>query len=166
LRTSLTGLPIQIEDLRRLFDPPLEQPPPSWVSLSILGTAPLPSIGLSYGHPTLEESNLLCKLFFETVNPFVRVLHQAHFGRELDRYRRGRLDRPHEFEALLCAMNLLAINSLRPEIVQRAFGTSKNTLVSQHQYSCQCALTKVDFFKTDKIHALQALIHYLVYPPY
>lgn len=166
MRTSLTGLPIQIEDLRRLFDPPLEQPPPSWVSLSILGTAPLPSIGLSYGHPTLEESNLLCKLFFETVNPFVRVLHQAHFGRELDRYRRGRLGRPQEFEALLCAMNLLAINSPQPEIVQRAFGTSKNTLVSQYQYSCQCALTKVDFFKTDKIHALQALIHYLVYPPY
>ncbi|KAH6665041.1 hypothetical protein B0J14DRAFT_241526 [Halenospora varia] len=157
------GLVTEIEDLRRLFDPPLNQSSPSWVSLSTLGMSPPPSTDLSSGHPTLEESNLLCKLFFKTVNPFVRVLHEAHFGKELDRYRRGRLDLPREFEALLSAIYLLTINSLRPEIVQRAFSTSKSTLVVQYQYACQSALAKVDFYKTDKVHTFQALIHYLTF---
>lgn len=125
---------------------------------------PLPSTDLSYGQPTVQESNLLCKLFFETVNPFTRVLHEAHFGRELDRYRRGRLHMPCEFEALLSAIYLLTINSLRPEIVQMAFSTSKSTLLAQYQYSCQSALAKVDFYKTDKVHTLQAVLHYLVNP--
>jgi hypothetical protein len=120
---------------------------------------------LTSAHPTLEESNLLCKLFFETVNPFIRVLHQAHFGRELDRFRRGRLDWPREFEGLLFAVYLLAVNSLRPDVVQTAFGTSKDTLLAKYQYACQAALANVNFFKTDKVHTLQALIHYLVTTP-
>jgi hypothetical protein len=136
------------------------------VSLSTLGLSPGPlATDLTYAHPSLEESNLLCKLFFESVNPFIRVLHQAHFGRELDRYRRGRLDWPREFEALLFAVYLLAINSLRSEVVQSAFGTSKDTLLAKYQYACQAALANVDFFETDKIHTLQALIHYLVRLP-
>lgn len=125
----------------------------------------LPLTDLNYPHPTLEESNLLCKLFFESVNPFVRVLHEAHFGRELDRYRRGRVELPREFEALLSAIYLLTINSLRPEIVQRAFSTPKDTLIAQYQYACQSALAKVDFYKTDKVYTLLALIHYLVKSP-
>ncbi|KAE9377571.1 hypothetical protein N431DRAFT_398530 [Stipitochalara longipes BDJ] len=157
------GLVTEIEDLRRLFDPPLDRNPPSWGSLSMLGLPSLSPPDSSYAHPTLNESNLLCKLFFESVNPFVRVLHQAHFGRELDRYRRGRLEWPEEFEALLSAIYLLAINSLRPEIVQRAFLTPKAALVARYQYACQSALAKVDFFKTSRIRALQALLHYLVF---
>jgi hypothetical protein len=153
---------MQIEDLRHLFDPPSTQNYPSWASLSTLGMSPLSSTDLTFAQPTLEESNLLCKLFFENVNPFVRVLHQAHFGRELDRYRRGRLDWPRDFEALLSAVYILAINSLRPEVVQRAFAASKETLLAKYQYACQCALANVDFYKTGKVHTLQALIHYIV----
>lgn len=126
--------------------------------------SPNPPTDLSYAHPTLEESNMLCKLFFENVNPFIRVLHQAHFGRELDRYRRGSIDFPREFEALLFAIFLLTINSLRPEVVQRIFSTPKHTLLANYQYACQAALANVDFFKTDKVQTLQALVHYLVNP--
>ena len=128
----------------------------------MLGLSAISPPDSTYTLPTLDESNLLCKLFFETVNPFIRVLHQAHFGRELDRYRRGRLEWPAEFEALLSSIYLLAINSLRPETVQQAFLTPKATLVSRYQHACQYTLARVDFFKTNRIRALQALLHYLV----
>lgn len=162
-QTSLTAR-TQIEDLRRLFDPSSDRQSPSWISTSALGPSLLPATDLSYAHPTLEESNLLCKLFFESVNPFIRVLHQAYFGRELDRYRRGSIDTPREFEALLFAIYSLTINSLRPEVVQRAFSSSKDALLARYQYAGQSALANVHFFKTDKIHTMQALIHYLVNP--
>jgi len=107
---------------------------------------------------------MLCKLFFENVNPFIRVLHQAHFGRELDRYRRGSFEFPQQFEALLFAVYLLTINSLRPEVVQRAFSSPKTTLLANYQYACQIALSNIDFYKTDKVLAMQALVHYVVNP--
>ncbi|KAN0107928.1 Fungal specific transcription factor domain containing protein [Hyaloscypha variabilis] len=157
------GLATEIEDPRRLFDPPSDRISQSWVSSSMLGLPSLSPSESSYTPPTLDESNFLCKLFFENVNPFIRVLHQAHFGRELDRHRRGRLEWPAEFEALLSTIYLLAINSLRPEIVQRAFLTPKAVLISRYQHVCQCALAKVEFFKTNRIHALQALLYYLTF---
>jgi hypothetical protein len=58
-------------------------------------------------HPTIEESNLLCKLFFESVNPFIHVIHQGLFARELERFRRGTFFLPLEFEALLFSVYTL-----------------------------------------------------------
>jgi len=123
---------------------------------------PLSPTDLSYAHPTLEESNSLCKIFFESVNPFIRILHKSQFGRELSQYRRGSIDLPREWETLLFSVYLLTISSLRPEVVQAVFSVSKDTLMTRYQYACQSALANVNWFKTDKIRTLQAVLHYLV----
>ena len=44
-----------------MFDAPAEPPASLWVSLPTLGLRP-PPIDLSYAHPTLEQTNLLCSL--------------------------------------------------------------------------------------------------------
>lgn len=113
-------------------------------------------------HPTIEESNLLCKYFFECVNPFVRVLHQALFARDLDQYRRGTFVSPAEFEALLFSMYTLTINSLRPEVVEGVFGGSKDSLLGRFKYSAQVALAKINFLLSNRVDALKALLHYIV----
>lgn len=127
------------------------------------GHLPLSGMDSSSMHLTTEESNTLCKVFFENVNPFIRVLHQSYFGRELDQYRRGTLFLPREFEALLFSVYTLAVNSLRPEVVERVFSTSKKDLLTRLELATQVALSKVDFVKTDKIFTMQALLHYLVW---
>jgi len=126
------------------------------------GELPLSMMDLSAMHPTTEESNTLIKFFFESVNPFIRVLHQGHFGKELGQYRRGTFFLPREFEALLFSIYTLVVSSLRPEIVERAFLTKKNALLGRFQHAAQVALSRVNFYKTDKILTLQALLHYVV----
>jgi hypothetical protein len=126
------------------------------------GELPLGMMDLSAMHPTTEESNTLIKLFFKSVNPFIRVLHQGLFGRELEQYRRGVFFLPREFEALLFSIYTLAVSSLRPEIVEKALLTQKNVLLGRFQHAAQVALSSVNFYKTDKILTLQALLHYVV----
>lgn len=111
--------------------------------------------------PALAESNMLCRLYFENVNPFMKLLHQSHFGKELDQFRRGTFEFPQEYEALLFCIYLLAVNSLRPEVVERIFATPKPALVTRFQQAARLALIRVNFFTTDKVLVLQALLHYL-----
>lgn len=117
---------------------------------------------LSLVQPTLSESNILCKLFFKSVNPFIRVLHESQFGKELNQYRRGTLSFPQEFEALLFSIYTLTVDSLRSDVIEKVFSTPKQTLLTRFKYGAQVALSNVDFFKTDKILTIQALLHYLV----
>ncbi len=131
--------------------------------MSLLGmVSPLSSIDLTSAHPTIRESNLICKLFFQSVNPFLRILHQTHFVKELEQYRRGSLPMAQEFEVLLFSIYTLTINSLRPAVVESNFLTTKDDLLVRFQYATQVALAKIEFFKTDKIHVIQALAHYEV----
>lgn len=132
--------------------------------MSLLGmSSPFSGTDLSLAHPTLDESNLLCKYFFECVNPFVRALHSSLFARELGMYRRGTFHLPQEFEALLFSVYTLTVNSLRSELVERVFSTSKDDLLSRFQVSTQVALTKINYYKSEKVHGLGALIHYVVW---
>lgn len=138
------------------------QPSP-WIFPSVIGAeSRLSMIDLRLAHPTIEESNTLCKLFFDGVNPFIRVLHESHFGRELVQYRRGHHQFPDEFEALLFSIYTLTVGSLSPEVVEGLFSTTKNVLLARFQSVTQASLSKVHFFKTEKIMTILALLHYVV----
>ena len=113
-------------------------------------------------HPTVPESNTLCRLFFESVNPFMKILHQSHFAKELDQFRRGTFEFPLEFEALLFCIYLLAVNSMRSDVVEGIFSTPKPVLVARFRHAVQFSLSRVDFVTTDRVLVLQALLHYLV----
>jgi hypothetical protein len=147
----------QIEDVRGLFCPARpDVNSSSWPLLS------QPSLSLPLIHPTLNESNALCRLFFERVHPFVSMIHQVLFQRELNRYRRGTYHLPEHFEALLLCLYLLTINSLRPDAVEEIFFTPKEEVIERFIQSAQAALTRIDFVRTEKVHGLGALLYYVV----
>ncbi|KAF8855925.1 hypothetical protein BDZ45DRAFT_625738 [Acephala macrosclerotiorum] len=159
------GLIFEIEDLRQLFDvAPAGDSTSQWASYSAVGlSTPLSVADLVLAHPTIEESNILCKYFFECVNPFVRVLHQALFARDLDQYRRGTFINPAEFESLLFSIYTLTVSSLRPEIVEKACGCSKGSLLARFRYSTQVALAKINFLQSNKVDTMKALLHYITF---
>jgi len=128
----------------------------------VLGSTQFSSSDLSTYHPTMEESHLLFKLFFDSVHPFLRMFHQAHFGKELNQYRRGVYAFPREFEAFIFSIYALTVNSFRSEIIENIFHVSKAELLTRFKQAVQIALTKVDFCRTDKLTAILAAAHYMV----
>ncbi|KAL5324603.1 hypothetical protein ACEPPN_009149 [Leptodophora sp. 'Broadleaf-Isolate-01'] len=160
------GLITEVEDLRQLFDDPVAQSNDSsqWASISVLGmSSPFSATDLGLTHPSLDESNMLCKYFFEIVNPFTRALHSSLFARELGMYRRGTYHLPLEFEALLFSIYTLTVNTLRADLVERIFSTSKSEVLSRLQLSTQVALARIQFHRTEKVHGLGALLNYLTF---
>lgn len=147
----------QIEDLRRLFDPSLPHPSPFPSLLS-----PIPSHFL-LAHPTLLESNALIKHFFESVHPFTRIIHQTLFTKELGQYRRGTFGLALEFEALLFCIYLVTVNTLSGSIVQDIFGALKGEVLERFEGSAKAALGGIGFWRTEKVHGLDALLHYVVF---
>lgn len=113
-------------------------------------------------HPTLDESNKLLQFFFRDVNPFLRIMHLSHFGKELDQYRRGTFFMPLEFEGLLFAIYTLAANNMSPQMVQNTFSVTKSVLVEQFNRATQIALTRVNFVTCENVATMQALLHYVV----
>ncbi|CZR59489.1 uncharacterized protein PAC_09381 [Phialocephala subalpina] len=157
------GLITEVEDLRQLFETePEADSTLKWASYSAVGiVSPLSGADSALAHPTIEESNLLCKYFFECVNPFIRVLHQALFARDLDQYRRGTFLHPTEFEALLFTIYTLTVSSLRSEVVEKVCGCSKDALLPRFKYSTQVSLAKINFLQSNKVDTLKALLHYI-----
>ena len=92
----------------------------------------------------------------------MKILHQSHFAKELDQFRRGTFEFPLEFEALLFCIYLLAVNSMRSDVVEGIFSTPKPVLVARFRHAVQFSLSRVDFVTTDRVLVLQALLHYLV----
>ncbi|KAL2073846.1 hypothetical protein VTL71DRAFT_11172 [Oculimacula yallundae] len=162
------GLITEVEDLRSLFDDLISDYESSnssqWTSMSVLGTpSPFAAADGGLAQLTLDESNVLCKYFFEAVNPFTRAIHSSLFARELGMYRRGTFHLPHEFEALLFSIYTLTVNSLRPEIVHGIFSASKDEVLSRLKLSTQAALSRINYYKTEKVHGLGALLQYLTF---
>jgi hypothetical protein len=133
------------------------------MSSSILGgELHFTAFDLTAIQPTIEESNSIIKIFFEQVNPFIRILHQGYFAKELEQYRRSVFFLPEEFEALLFSIYVLTISTINAETVNREYGVDKMALLDRFHNAAQVALAKVNFYKTDKILTLQALLHFVV----
>ncbi len=150
-----------MEDIRQILQPPAHE---STSAASLVpGLLPqLPMANINTLHPSIDESNLLLRLFFQSVNPFIHVIHEANFRKELDQYRREVFFLPREFEALLFSIYALTINSLNAEVVETHFLVRKHILLARFQQAAQVSLSNVAFFKTDKVLTIQALLHYLV----
>jgi hypothetical protein len=112
--------------------------------------------------PSIEKSDLLCNCYFEAVDPFIRIIHQPYFRKEIGAFRRDKLTRAAEFEALLFSMYAMTVSSLCSDKVQTLFGETRKDLLSRYQLATQYAMAKVKFARSHKILPFQALLHYLV----
>lgn len=113
-------------------------------------------------YPSVKQSELLCKIFWRIVEPFVKVLHRPKFAKELDQYRRQSHPFQSDFEALLFSIHALAIAALPPEIVQQVFNESKDVMLARFQLEAEKALSRANFLKSRSETCLQAFLYYVV----
>ncbi|RDW91575.1 hypothetical protein BP5796_02740 [Coleophoma crateriformis] len=154
----------EVDDLRILLNPaaPIEDPS-SWLSLAVLGLPQVHLVDLSTAHPTLAQSNDLCRLFCENINCKTQLVHNGYFHRSVTHWRRGSEPLPQEFEAFMFTTYLLTANSLAPEVVEKTFATNKSLLVANFHHAVQASLSKLDFLVSDKVWVLVALVQYTTF---
>jgi hypothetical protein len=137
-------------------DAPKEGPP------SILGGIPRDPFALQAYQPPDVEADLLIKIYFENVNPFIRILNKEAFFADLIKFRAGHLTQSNDFNALLFSIYGLAIASLQPTHVLSSFGSEKEWLLSKYQEAQEFALRQIDFINSNKLSVFQAFLYYLV----
>ena len=125
------------------------------------------SMGISLGnmHPTKLQADLLCNVYFRTVDPFIKLVHKTHFFFDLDQFWQGVLDHSARFEALLFAIYGLATMSISHEYIATHFpGETKINLLHKFQMATELALTRSNFLRSHSLVTLQTFLLYLVRP--
>lgn len=119
-------------------------------------------LNLTASHPEPVHIFQLWQKFLENVNPLTKLFHAPTMQQViLDAV--SHLDQiSRSMEALLFAIYLAAVNSLKDEECQSMLGNSKKTLISRFSRAAEFALSNAKFLRSYDIAILQALTLYLV----
>lgn len=115
-------------------------------------------------YPSIKQSEKLVDLFFKNVEPFMMILHQGLFRKELEQYRRQAHPYQQNFEALLLSIHALVIATLPSTTAQALFGETKETLLEHHGSQAEKALANCEVMKSRSIVCFQALLCHIVRP--
>ena len=114
-------------------------------------------------HPTSTHIELFCSVYFENVDPFIKILHKSCFLSDLAPYLQGHLDHSARFEALLLAVYGLAAMSMSDrDIISHFPGEIKLMSMNRFQTSTEISLASSHFLQSHSLLSLQAFLLYLV----
>jgi hypothetical protein len=128
----------------------------------IIGAVPDDSLPLAKYHPTSVEAELLMSIFFENVNPFVRVLNKNAFQSDMQRYRTGKHTQPELVDSLLFSIYGLAVMSLESQDVVDMIGLPKGWALDKYQEAQELALNRLNFIHSSEPAVFQNFLYYLV----
>lgn len=130
----------------------------------LIGAVPHDNLALAKYHPTSVEADQLLSIFFENVNPFVRMLNKNAFQSDMQRYRTGKHPQQELVDSLLFSMYGLAVMSLESENVIDLFGPPKGWLLDKYQEAQEVALHRLNFVHSSEPAVFQNFLYYLVGP--
>ena len=130
--------------------------------LVLNSTATDSAVNLLALHPNSLLIFRLWQLFLDNVNPLIKLLHAPTIQRRLlDTI--SHLDNiSKEWEALMFAIYLLAIQSITANECQLIMGESKSTLVRRYHSAVRSALLRANFTSSIDLLLVQALTLYLL----
>ncbi|KAF7184131.1 hypothetical protein CNMCM7691_004690 [Aspergillus felis] len=129
----------------------------------LIGAVSPDSLALAKYHPTPGEAELLMSIFFENVNPFVRVLNKNAFQSDMQRYRTGKHPQPELVDSLLFSIYGLAVMSLESQNAVDMFGLPKEWLLDKYQEAQEIALHRLNFIHSSEPAVFQNFLYYLVF---
>lgn len=113
-------------------------------------------------HPPPERMKRLRDLYFQNVDPLIKILHRPTVEREFDVFMINPENNPlsRTAEALFFAIYFAAVTSLTSESCQRQLGQDRALLVSQYRQGVELALARADYLNNTSLESLQALTLY------
>ncbi|KAH8705804.1 fungal-specific transcription factor domain-containing protein [Talaromyces proteolyticus] len=129
-------------------------------------------VGIAYQSETLEsyqppelEADFLVTVFFNNVDPFVRMVHKDTFLSDLSLFRKGKHPQMRTFTSLLFSVYGLAAASLEPNpnSIVATFGVERESILDKYQEAQEMALYHLDFINSNKIAVFQTFLYYLTF---
>ncbi|KAH7312433.1 hypothetical protein B0I35DRAFT_480890 [Stachybotrys elegans] len=126
-----------------------------------LSPHPLRSKSLSQLHLPHEKEDILIRLFFAHVEPFIRIVHQGFVWQMIASFRNGMSTSSKEVEALMFSMQYIAVSILPAAVVEEKTGLFKTALTSHLQRAAEMALENADVMRSRNMVVLSALLYYI-----
>ncbi|KAL6411921.1 hypothetical protein AUP68_04300 [Ilyonectria robusta] len=115
----------------------------------------------SYFHlPTCKE-DVLMNLFFDHVEPFIRISRKGHYWQMVADYRQGNCISAGEVEALLSATQYITATVLPASIIQEQIGVARSELSNQLQQKTELTLQRADLMRSRNTILFNALLYYI-----
>ncbi|OTA99208.1 hypothetical protein M426DRAFT_68259 [Hypoxylon sp. CI-4A] len=112
-------------------------------------------------HPPPAHIFRLWQVFLERVNPLTKVIHVPSVQPLLVEAATSRDNVPKNAEALLFAIYLMAIVTLKEDECMEQFGCAKADAYNRFSKGCRSALVRIGILKNYDLIVLQALVLYL-----
>jgi hypothetical protein len=113
-------------------------------------------------HPTPVQIFLLWQTFLDNVNPLLKLFHAPTVQQSILDAATNLENIPQSTEALMFAIYLLSITSLRNNDCERIMGESRPVLFARYSVATQQALINAELLKSSDITVLQAFVLFLV----
>lgn len=124
-----------------------------------------PSKDLSSLHPPHVQIFRLWQTFLVNVNPLVKIFHAPTVQQMILDASGDLANVPRATEALMFAIYLIAVTSLKAEECETMFGEPRSSLLSKYSHGTQQALVNAKFLKSLNLYSLQAYALFLVSSP-
>jgi hypothetical protein len=117
---------------------------------------------LSSLHPRPVQIFRLWQTFLVNVNPLVKIFHAPTVQQIILDASGDLANVPRATEALMFAIYLIAVTSLKTEECETMFGEPRSTLLSKYSHGTQQALVNAKFLKSLNLYSLQAFALFLL----
>ncbi|KPM45402.1 hypothetical protein AK830_g1210 [Neonectria ditissima] len=159
--------------------------PDSWMSLDHLGYSPhhllnmcseddaeeKPAWPLSLSHPRpkdlshfhlpIYKEDAMIGMFFESVEPFIRINHQGYFWQLVGEFRQGTCAYEREVESLMFATQYLTASVLPAGLIQEKLGLIKSDLTSHLQRATELAFDQANIMRSRSTVLFNAFLYYI-----
>ncbi|KAI0099673.1 hypothetical protein GGR51DRAFT_576269 [Nemania sp. FL0031] len=153
IRQAVEDSEIESESLeKRILSPSIQGVPFFWrpESASSDISQPLPS-----------QVSYIWEIFVENIDPFIKILHVPSISKAI-REAKGKFNlMARGMEALMFAISLAAVTSLREDEVEENFGEDRQKILTRLRLGTEQALSRAGVLNTTDISTVQAFIIYL-----
>ncbi|WYZ46094.1 hypothetical protein EsH8_IX_000319 [Colletotrichum jinshuiense] len=119
---------------------------------------------LSHLHLEPEKEDILTDLFFENVEPFIRITHDSYWRQQITDFRVGVHKMPVDVEAAMFATQAMTVAATPANLIQERLGKARAGLLKHLQDASQLALERADILRSRKPLAFIALLYHIVRP--
>lgn len=113
-------------------------------------------------HPPPVQIFRLWQTFLVNVNPLVKIFHAPTVQQIILDATGDLANVPRATEALMFAIYLISVTSLRTEDCETMYGETRANLLSKYSHAAQQALINGKFLKSVNLYSLQAFSLFLV----